>query len=391
MQDTTPVSSPPIVVTITLLAVASLTVMANATIAPSLPGLRETFRDTPYVTTLVGLVMTLPSLSIVLTAALAGILADKIGRRPVMLAALVLYALAGASGLFAQSLSQLLIGRALLGCAVGCTMTTTIALIGDLYKGPARERIITWQAATMSGSGVLFLLAGGALAEAGWRLPFLLYLASLVVLIPAARLLHDVPRRPPVQPGDVEAQLPWGTLALVCGIACYSMAAYYLLPTLLPFLLVGVGVASPGLIGIAVAFSALCTALNALAFRWVRQRLSPIQIYALLFALMAAGFGVIGIAANLPTVMLGAGLVGAGLGYLFPNNNGLLLARTPDAVRGRAAGLHTTAVFLGSFLSPLIGGPIVDRLGFGGLFLGCGALSVCVALGFWMAAHRWPK
>ncbi len=382
---------PPLIVTVTLLAVASLTVMANATIAPSLPGLREAFRETPHVTTLVGLVMTLPSLSIVLTAAPAGIVADKIGRRPLMLVALVLYALAGASGLFAQSLTQLLIGRALLGCAVGCTMTTTIALIGDLYKGPARERIITWQAATMSGSGVLFLLAGGTLAETGWRLPFLLYLASLLVLIPATLLLHDVPRRPPMRPGDVEAQLPWGTLALVCGVACYGMTAYYLLPTLLPFQLVGIGVASPALIGIAVAFSALCTALNALAFRWVRQRLSPLQIYALMFVLMAAGFGVVGVAGDLPTVMLGAGLVGCGLGYLFPNSNGLLLARTPDAVRGRAAGLHTTAVFLGSFLSPLIGGPIADRIGYAGLFLGAGLLSACVALGFGVAGGRWPK
>ncbi len=391
MHQTTFPSPPPARVTATLLSVASLTVMANATISPALPGLRETFRDTPEVTTLVGLVMTLPSLSIVLTAAAMGVLADRIGRRPLVLWALVLYGLAGASALFAQTLTQLLVGRALLGCAVGATMTATMALIGDYYKGPAREKMVSLQAVIMSGSAVPFLLIGGALAETGWRLPFLLYLSSFLMFVPALLLLHDKPRIATfASAGQARSQLPIATLILVCSMACYTMIAYYTLPTLLPFLLVKLGITAPTLIGLSVATSALCMSANAFAYRLVRQKLSPLAIYAVVLAAMSLGFAIIAYAKGLAMVMLGSGVVGCGLGYLFPNSNSLLLSRTPDAVRGRAAGIMTTSVFLGGFLSPLVGGPIADRFGYAALFMGYAVVSAVLAFGFIVASRRQP-
>jgi MFS family permease len=237
------------IVAAVLLAVASLTVMANATIAPSLPGLRETFKATPGVTTLVGLVMTLPSLSIVLTAAIAGTIADKFGRRPVMLFSLVVYGLAGASGIVAQSLGQLLLGRILLGMAVGGTMTSALALIGDLFQGKARERMISLQAAVMSGSGVLFLLAGGALGELGWRYPFLVYLIALP-LIPLVLMQITEPERAPVSATAAPDRLPVATLVLVGGVAMITMLAFYVTPTKMPFLLLDLGISSPALVGV---------------------------------------------------------------------------------------------------------------------------------------------
>ena len=59
-------------VALTVLALASLTIMANATIAPSLPGLTAAFADVPNIATIAGLALSLPSLSIVATAALFG-------------------------------------------------------------------------------------------------------------------------------------------------------------------------------------------------------------------------------------------------------------------------------------------------------------------------------
>ena len=69
--------APPLGVTLAILGISSLTVMANATIAPALPGLRDHFGDTPGIETLAGLVVTLPSLFVVLTAGLFGILVDR--------------------------------------------------------------------------------------------------------------------------------------------------------------------------------------------------------------------------------------------------------------------------------------------------------------------------
>jgi MFS family permease len=66
----------------TLLASAALTIMAGATIAPSLPAMREVFVGTPGAEVLVRLVLTITALAIALTAPLAGVFADRVGRRP---------------------------------------------------------------------------------------------------------------------------------------------------------------------------------------------------------------------------------------------------------------------------------------------------------------------
>ncbi|MEM9756124.1 MAG: MFS transporter, partial [Pseudomonadota bacterium] len=83
--------SPGLLLTATVLAASSLTVMANATISPSLPGLAAAFSDTPNIETLAGLVLSLPSLAIILTAGFFGWLSDKVDRRTLLPAAMVLY------------------------------------------------------------------------------------------------------------------------------------------------------------------------------------------------------------------------------------------------------------------------------------------------------------
>ena len=55
-----------------LLLVSSLTVMASATIAPALPGLRDHYLGTPHVETLVRLMLTAPGLAIAVAAPFVG-------------------------------------------------------------------------------------------------------------------------------------------------------------------------------------------------------------------------------------------------------------------------------------------------------------------------------
>lgn len=69
-------SPPGPLVTAAVLLLAAMTMMANATISPSLPGLRDHYAHVPGIDTLAGLVVTLPSLAVVLTASLMGALAD---------------------------------------------------------------------------------------------------------------------------------------------------------------------------------------------------------------------------------------------------------------------------------------------------------------------------
>lgn len=169
----------------TILLLTALTIMAGATISPALPAIEAHFADSAHAPILTRLILTMPALFIAVCAPVAGVLADRYGRRPVAIAAVVLYGLAGMSGLIADSLPGLLVGRALLGVAVAGVMTVATALVGDFFTGPARERFMGLQAAFIGIGGLFFLTGGGLLAEFHWRAPFLIYVVAFGLCRPS--------------------------------------------------------------------------------------------------------------------------------------------------------------------------------------------------------------
>ncbi|GAB7045025.1 MFS transporter [Catenuloplanes indicus] len=78
----------------TVLASASLTIMGAAIIAPGLPAMTAAYAGTQAAEVLVRLTLTVTSLAIAVTAPAAGLLADRVGRRPLLIASLALYAAA---------------------------------------------------------------------------------------------------------------------------------------------------------------------------------------------------------------------------------------------------------------------------------------------------------
>ncbi|QYO63035.1 MFS transporter [Leptolyngbya sp. 7M] len=109
--DTLPVKA-------TLLLVSTLTVMAGATIAPSLPAMRQYFSAVANADYWVRLVLTVPALFIALGAPIAGTIIDRFGRKGLLGLAVFLYGLAGSSGFVLSSIGPILLGRMLLGLSV---------------------------------------------------------------------------------------------------------------------------------------------------------------------------------------------------------------------------------------------------------------------------------
>lgn len=99
-------------VKLTLLLVSTLTVMAGATIAPSLPAMQQHFAEVANVAYWVRLVLTVPALLIAIGAPFVGVLIDQLGRKPLLTTALVVYGLAGSSGLWLNTIGLILVGRA---------------------------------------------------------------------------------------------------------------------------------------------------------------------------------------------------------------------------------------------------------------------------------------
>ena len=220
---------------LTLLLVSTLTIMAGATISPSLPAMRGAFSGIANADVWVRLVLTLPALFIVLGAPLAGLITDKLGRKPLLVASTILYGLAGASGFVLESLWAILVGRALLGLAVGGVMTSVTTLISDYFEGKERANVLGLQGTFMNLGGILFLSLGGVLADLDWRLPFLIYLFAFV-LLPLVLYSLDEPEQ---VESDNEtaglAQLPWGLLSIIYSAGLVLMIIFYTIPVQLPF------------------------------------------------------------------------------------------------------------------------------------------------------------
>lgn len=338
--------------------------MAGATISPALPAITEHFAGSPGAEVLSRLVLTLPALFIALCAPVGGLIADRVGRRPLLLWSTVLYALAGSAGLVVDSLDALLVSRALLGVAVGGLMTASTTLIGDYFNDYRRSRVLGLQAAFMAFGGVLFLLAGGLLADVHWRMPFLIYAVPVALLPLILAVIREPLRNDPGEPiADNPAKLPWITIAGLYFMGLLGMGLFYLLPVQMPFYLTELGYTRATVTGIALSFNTVAAALSSLAFRHIRSRIGPWPILVFTFLAVAAGLMLLFLAHGLVLLACGLIMVGTGLGLLMPNISQWLLSLAPMASRGRVISGFTTSIFLGQFLSPLVTHPVSQAVG----------------------------
>ena len=105
-----------------------------------------------------------------------GALADALGRRAVLLAALACYSAASLFCAFAGSIEMLLLGRALQGLSAGAGMVVSRAVVRDLYEGPTAQRLIAHTGMMFAVGPVIAPLAGG------WILAFFEWHAVFVFL-----------------------------------------------------------------------------------------------------------------------------------------------------------------------------------------------------------------
>lgn len=346
-------------VKLTLLLTSTLTIMAGATIAPSLPAMQAHFADVENAELWVRLLLTTPALFIALGAPLAGQLVDKIGRKPLLTGAALLYGLAGSSGFVLDSLFQMLVGRACLGLAVAGIMVSSTTLIADYYRGDRRSSFMGLQAAFMSLGGVVFLSVGGIIADLNWRFPFLIYLFAWLLIPMILGFLFE-PAKAAASPQELGAStassqaMPLKLLALIYGSALILQIVFYMIPVQLPFYLAQLTGAGATQSGLAIAMVTLFGAIASLSYGRLKRRWSYFKILILAFVLLGMGYCGIGLASSYGLILLALLFAGFGLGLLTPNLNLWTTASVPAAYRGRVLGGLTTCLFLGQFLSPIV-------------------------------------
>lgn len=122
---------------------------------------------------LLGLGITLYMIPYSLFQLFSGALSDAIyGRRKVMTLGFILYALGALGVMISPSIGFFLAFRVLQGLGNALTTPVAIALVGDIFPGEVRGRVMGLVAISITLGSTLGPLFGGAISTVNWRLGF---------------------------------------------------------------------------------------------------------------------------------------------------------------------------------------------------------------------------
>ncbi|WP_191057716.1 MFS transporter [Geminicoccus harenae] len=370
---------------VALLMAASLTVMANATISPALPGLERLFASDPNAAILTRLLVPAPSLMVALVAPFAGLLADRFGRRRLLLGGVLLFVISGCAGLLLPGLPTIFASRLVLGIAVALVMTAQTALIGDYFEGQQRSAFAGLQVSARNFGGFLFISFAGWMALLSPRAPFAIYALPLVFLPFIWRGIVEPALPAKSRNGAVEAKGKAHRVWIPTFVALVLLQAvtnmlFFLMPTQLPFLFDVRGVNSAVMTGIALGVLTLAGGCFALLYARVEDGIGHGGVFAVGYGAMALGFLLLVLSEAVAFSLAGAAMIGSGYALVSPAFVPLALGIAPASRRGLAGGLLTASIFIGQFVSPLISTPWITSVGYEGVFFGAACLLAAMAM-----------
>ena len=335
--------------------------MSVMTISPALPGMSDQLNADGSHDLTIRLILTIPALFIAGFSPFAGRLIDRYGRLKFLYVALIIYGISGVAGYFLDTLNAILISRALLGLAVGMSMTIVVTLVGDYYEGLERQKFIGLQIAFMSLGGILFISGGGALADISWRHPFLLYGLAFLFL-PLSIFFLEEPSTQLKEHSDSIATKAPAFIWFLFANTMIMWIIFFLIPVQLPFLMKDIGIESNTLIGAAIALSTASSAVSSISFSRIKGRFTFLSIFCVGYLLMALGYMVISQAHSYSLILAAMLISGLGIGLMIPNTNLWVMKIAPAAIRGKEIGKLTMFWFFGQFISPIVLLPITNAL-----------------------------
>jgi len=125
-----------------------------------------------------------------------GPMSDAMGRRPIIIAGMVLFTLASIGAALAPTIDLLLVARAVQACGACATMVVARAMIRDTAEGAAAARAMSWLAIAMAvGPSAAPFIGGQIVSWLDWRACFLVtaLVAGLTAVGVYIRLKETLP------------------------------------------------------------------------------------------------------------------------------------------------------------------------------------------------------
>jgi len=365
-----------------IFAVTLIAVMGVVSIAPALPKMMVELKISSAEVGLLFTVFTLPG---VFLAPVFGILADRYGRKKTLVPALFLFGLAGGACALARDFSVLLFLRFLQGVGGASLLTLSTTIIGDLFSGKQRTKVMGYNASVISISAAGFPALGGVLATFGWYLPFLLPLPAIPLgLIVLFRLNSPEPEhRGHLRSQFVQALKSMAT-SQVIGLLIATTATFILIYstcfTFVPLLLNDRFGASPAVIGLIFACMSVVTALTSSQIGNLAQRFSEKSLLKASFLMYALGIVLMSLVHHLWLFLVPIVIYGIGHGINLPCIQSLLAGMAPTAQRATFMSINGMVLRLGQTLGPLMAGFVFALWGTEAVFFFGASLALGMAV-----------
>ena len=354
--------------------------MGVASLLPVLPQMGKIFALSDAELGVLVFSFTLPGIFL---APVGGILADRLGRKAVLLPCLLLFALGGGMSAAAHSLPQLLLWRTIQGCGAACLGVLYNTIIGDIYRAEhVRLRVMGYAATVLSLGAALYPALGGVLGEWGWRWPLLLSLLAIPLAI--VGLFTPLPvleqRASMLEYAHQMRGVIFHRRSLQhFGITlCAFVVLYGPMITYFPLYADTRFAAPPSVIGLIFAVASLGTAAASCLLGRLAQKYPPRYlscIGSLLFILSMLGmWGAGHILHPLWLSALPILLYGLGQGLTYPAVMTSLSSLAPQGGRGVLMAVNGTILRLAQTISPALCGLLFAWQEFNGVYaLGAGA------------------
>jgi MFS family permease len=346
---------------ISLLLPITLTTMAIVLLAPVMPKLMQEFSSVPNHEYWVPMVLTMPALCVALLCPFAGILGDYFGRRRLLLCSFLIYAVVGVAPVFLTDLNYILISRIGVGISEALIYVLSTTMIGDYFKGEARDKWLAGQTAFASMSALLFFNLGGILGEAGWRTPFWVYLSALLMFALVWKFTwepsgddHSDDKAATAPHNLSWAGFPWAKMAMIVGITIYGSIFFYTVQIQASSGLAALGMTSSAGIGFLTSVASIGVPLGTLVYGKFGACTGVGRLLLIEFALLAVGFMLMGVASNVTMFLIGCFINQMGAGLLLPTLLVWSMSILSFEVRSRGTGFWQSAFALGQWLSPVV-------------------------------------
>ncbi|WP_234545389.1 MFS transporter, partial [Streptomyces shenzhenensis] len=285
---------------------------------------------------------TVYAVTLLATLLVAGSVSDHIGRRPVLVGAMLLLLVTSVLFLAADSIGWIIAARAVQGMATGAATSTFTAAIIEL-SGPRHRPVMTvlTSAAPVGGLALGALLAGLAV-QSSEHPTAVVFTGLTVVLLYGIASVLAAPETADRHPGVLASLRPRLSVARAARGWYWSLAPLIAAGWMFSGLFLGLapsfdnsvfGIHSAALNGAIVAIQPMAAAVAGIAFgRLPAERATRVGA---LLVLVGAVLAVVGVAAgNLPLVIAGALLGGSGQGAAFGSSLRILGPLADNASRG---------------------------------------------------------